>query len=358
MFDDPHKRTFFNAPQSVTTFVAALLEPGITVLTFIVAMAAFDPHLQATDRRLTLCMLVLALTFPGRNRFRDSLLGAAVDIVSSWLVLLGILVLCAFATDSLEYFERGGLPGGEGESHPADLGLATPVLQWLATWIGRTALLRHAERRRPGARRWWSAPAPSAPRSPARCRKAETRRRVRRLLRRPPRRPHRPRGPGAGPGQARPSRRLRRQARRARRLHHPAARLAAAHRRPARAAAGDDGVAVLRARRVRHQHHPGPAAGHERRSGGRHLRDALHRHQRAGEAGERPGAGDADPGADLAADAVHRLRRQAQLARPGDLPAAPQRPRRRRDRGLQVPLDDDRRTTARRSARRRATIRG
>ena len=35
MFDDPHKRTFFSAPQSVQSLVAAFLEPGITVLTFI-----------------------------------------------------------------------------------------------------------------------------------------------------------------------------------------------------------------------------------------------------------------------------------------------------------------------------------
>ena len=99
MFDESHKRTFFNAPQSVTTFVAALLEPGISVLTFIVATVAFDPPL--TRKEAVVCMLVLALTFPGRNRFRDSLLGAAVDILSSWVILLGILALCAYATGML-----------------------------------------------------------------------------------------------------------------------------------------------------------------------------------------------------------------------------------------------------------------
>ncbi|MCK7501356.1 MAG: hypothetical protein MZW92_73090 [Comamonadaceae bacterium] len=35
------------------------------------------------------------------------------------------------------------------------------------------------------------------------------------------------------------------------------------------AAAGHHGGDLLRARRLRHQHHPGPAAGHERRAGGR-----------------------------------------------------------------------------------------
>ena len=64
---------------------------------------AFDERMDRPA--LTLCLLVFALTFPGRNRFRDSLLGAAVDIASSWVVLLAILALCAYATRSFNYFE-------------------------------------------------------------------------------------------------------------------------------------------------------------------------------------------------------------------------------------------------------------
>jgi putative colanic acid biosysnthesis UDP-glucose lipid carrier transferase len=138
MFDDPHKRTFFNAPQSVTTFVAALLEPGISVLTFIVATLALDPPgANESQKRLVqgVCLLVLALTFPGRNRFRDNLLGAAVDIATSWLILLGILALCAYATNTLKYFETDVL---------LTWGIATPVLQWLATALGKFVLKRHA----------------------------------------------------------------------------------------------------------------------------------------------------------------------------------------------------------------------
>jgi len=133
MFDDPHKRTFFSAPQSVTSFIAALLEPGITVLTFIAVTLAFDERMDRPA--LTLCLLALALTFPGRNRFRDNLLGAAVDIASSWLILIGILALCAYATRSLHYFENDVL---------LTWALATPVLQWLATWLGKVVLTRHA----------------------------------------------------------------------------------------------------------------------------------------------------------------------------------------------------------------------
>ena len=135
MFDDPHKRTFFSAPQSVQSLIAAFLEPGITVLTFIVITLASD---ELMDRpALTLCLLVFALTFPGRDRFREPLLGAAVDIASSWVVLLAILALCAYATRSFHYFENDVLLAWA---------LITPVLQWLATWLGRTVVRRREAR--------------------------------------------------------------------------------------------------------------------------------------------------------------------------------------------------------------------
>jgi len=135
MFDDSHKRTFFSAPQSVQSLVAAFLEPGITVLTFIVATIASDERMDRPA--LTLCLLVFALTFPGRDRFREPLLGAAVDIVSSWIVLLAILALCAYATRSLHFFEDDVL---------LVWAIATPVLQWLATWLGRTIVRRREAR--------------------------------------------------------------------------------------------------------------------------------------------------------------------------------------------------------------------
>jgi len=135
MFDDPHKRTFFSAPQSVQSLIAAFLEPGITVLTFILTTLSAG---EAMDRpALTLCLLVFALTFPGRDRFREPLLGAAVDIASSWLVLLSILALCAYATRSLHYFETSVLVAWA---------MITPILQWLATWLGRAIVRRRAAR--------------------------------------------------------------------------------------------------------------------------------------------------------------------------------------------------------------------
>jgi putative colanic acid biosysnthesis UDP-glucose lipid carrier transferase len=134
MFEDrSYKRIFYSAPQSVTSLIAALLEPLIIVATFVAATLWFDEPLQRPA--LAVCLLVFALTFPGRNRFKDKLLNAATDIVSAWVPLLGILFLCGYATNSLYYFENKVL---------LTWAVATPVLQWLAVWAGRTILRRRA----------------------------------------------------------------------------------------------------------------------------------------------------------------------------------------------------------------------
>ena len=141
MFEDrTHKRTFYSAPQSVTSLVAAFLEPTITVLVFIIANQFVNEPMGRPQ--LTLCLLVFALTFPGPNRFRDNLLSAAVDIVSSWVALLFILALCGYATRSFYLFEDGAL---------LEWAVVTPFAQWLACWAGQ-----HVHRRfnaRPEARR-------------------------------------------------------------------------------------------------------------------------------------------------------------------------------------------------------------
>ncbi len=135
MFEDrTSRRTFYSAPQSVTAFVATLLEPSITVACFLAVSAWYDePILRAS---LTLCLLVFALTFPGRNRFRDSGVVAAVDIVLSWISLLAILLLCGYATNSLYYFENKVLLAWA---------VLTPVLQWAAAMLGRMIVAYRAQ---------------------------------------------------------------------------------------------------------------------------------------------------------------------------------------------------------------------
>ncbi|MDR7334852.1 undecaprenyl-phosphate glucose phosphotransferase [Roseateles asaccharophilus] len=141
MFEDrSYKRTFYSAPQSVESLLAAFLEPGIIVLTFLLVNGHFDePVMRPT---LTLCLLVFALTFPGRNRFNDHPASAFVDVVSSWLMLLGILLLCGYATSSLHYFETEVLIWWAA---------ITPVLQVIVIEIGRRIQRWRASD--PGARR-------------------------------------------------------------------------------------------------------------------------------------------------------------------------------------------------------------
>jgi putative colanic acid biosysnthesis UDP-glucose lipid carrier transferase len=130
MFQDRgYKRTFYSAPQSVTSLIAAFLEPSITVLVFVMVSGWFDEIIARSD--LTLCLLIFALTFPGRNRFWDRPLNAAVDIATSWLSLLLILALCGYATRSLTLFNPQVLLWWAA---------ITPVLLWLAVFSGRTVL--------------------------------------------------------------------------------------------------------------------------------------------------------------------------------------------------------------------------
>ena len=133
MFEDrsSNKRTFFGAPQSITSMVAAVLEPTLMVVSLLVAYAWFGQPVGRPE--LVLCLLVFALAFPGRDRFRDNLLAAATDIALSWFTLMAIFALLGYATNSFPMFDTRALLLWV---------LGTPVLQWLAVWTG-ASLVNH-----------------------------------------------------------------------------------------------------------------------------------------------------------------------------------------------------------------------
>ncbi len=134
MFDDrSYQRTFFSAPQSVTSLIAAFLEPAIAVALYLLVARLFDEPILRAD--IMLCLLVFALTFPGRNRFFDRPLNAAVDIATSWAILAAILALCGYATRSLHFFDDRVLLWWA---------LATPAVHWAAVYSGRNLLRRRA----------------------------------------------------------------------------------------------------------------------------------------------------------------------------------------------------------------------
>jgi putative colanic acid biosynthesis UDP-glucose lipid carrier transferase len=140
MFDGGgrRRRLFDAAPLPVSGFVAAVLEPSLTVGVLVGLHAWHDEPF--TRAAMALSLLVVALSFPGRDRFRDRPLTAAVDIAASWLVLALVLLLCGYATSSLHYFEW------------AVIGpwlLLAPLAHWAAMMAGRDLMRWRA--RRPGA---------------------------------------------------------------------------------------------------------------------------------------------------------------------------------------------------------------
>lgn len=133
MFDNNTVRSFSTAPQSVTGLVATVLEPAITVGVYLAALRWHDEYTGRAD--LTLCFLVVALTWPGVNRFGDRLSNAAVGILGSWLSLLAILAAFGYGTRSLGLFDPDVL---------LLWAVATPVLHLIAVRLGYVTLRHNA----------------------------------------------------------------------------------------------------------------------------------------------------------------------------------------------------------------------
>jgi putative colanic acid biosynthesis UDP-glucose lipid carrier transferase len=130
-----YRPTFFSAPESVTSFVAAFLEPFVTVGALLAVMQYLGESMLRPD--LALCLLAFALTFPGRNRFHEEPLDAAIDVVSTWAAVLVILTLCGLATNSLMFFKMEVM---------LVWALVTPVAQWLVVVMGRHIVQRQMAR--------------------------------------------------------------------------------------------------------------------------------------------------------------------------------------------------------------------
>ena len=131
------RRSFRSAPQSVSGFIAAALEPGLNAAMLLAAHLINEVELSQAS--MALLPLVMFLSFPGIDRFRDGPWTAAADIVLSWVWLLFQLALIGYATGSLELYDWRVLLGWA---------LATPVFHWSAVMAGRQVLVRRAQRKR------------------------------------------------------------------------------------------------------------------------------------------------------------------------------------------------------------------
>jgi putative colanic acid biosynthesis UDP-glucose lipid carrier transferase len=120
------RRLFHRAPQTISGFVAALGEPALSAAMLATAHAVHDEPF--THASMALILLVLALSFPGTDRFRDRPLAAAVDIATSWSWLMCLLMLCGYFTNSLPFYSLPVI---------TTWAVSTPLLHWALVMIGR-----------------------------------------------------------------------------------------------------------------------------------------------------------------------------------------------------------------------------
>ncbi len=135
------RKQFLNAPASIPSTIASLLEPVVATGTLAIFQTLYRLPMEGAP--MALAILLLVLMFPGINRFGRMGVGVGIDIILSWAWVLGVLVLLGYATDTLKYFDRQMLIGWA---------VTTPLVQWGLVAIG-TMLQRHLaslpEARRP-----------------------------------------------------------------------------------------------------------------------------------------------------------------------------------------------------------------
>lgn len=132
------RRRFHTAPQSLPGFIAAVMEPTLHIgalhLSHTVNGVTF------TRASVALLLLVMVLTFPGRDRFHDRPAAAAGGILASWLVVAGQMLVCGWATGTLELYDDAVL---------MTWAVLSPLVQWIAVCIGGAVL--HRQQRLPAA---------------------------------------------------------------------------------------------------------------------------------------------------------------------------------------------------------------
>lgn len=132
MFEERNARKqFLNAPPSVPTAVAAVLEPLMAAACLLLLHQVYRQVFDGAS--MALLILTLVLMFPGINRFGQTGVGVVIDIVLSWSGVLTVLVLVGYATRSFHQFDHGMLIAW---------GIATPVAQWFCVTVGTRVLMQ------------------------------------------------------------------------------------------------------------------------------------------------------------------------------------------------------------------------
>ena len=132
MFEERSARKqFLNAPPSVPSAVAAVMEPVLAAVSLAVFHGIFDEPFGGAA--MAMAILLLVLMFPGLNRFGKTGIGVGIDIFLSWTGVLVVLLMVGYATGGLRNFNPQMLLGWA---------IATPLVHWLFVVAG-TAYMRH-----------------------------------------------------------------------------------------------------------------------------------------------------------------------------------------------------------------------
>ena len=131
------RRRFHAAPQSLSGFIAAIMEPTLHIGALHVSHTVNG--VPFTRASVALLLLVMVLTFPGRDRFHDRPAAAAGGILASWLVVAGQMLVCGWATGTLDLYDDTVL---------MTWAVLSPLGLWVAVCVGGAIL-----------RRRWRAPA-------------------------------------------------------------------------------------------------------------------------------------------------------------------------------------------------------
>ncbi len=124
-------RTFFSVPPSVPALLTAVMEPGLAVASLLAWAWALHGTLARAD--LVLAMVVLVLSFPGRNRLRMPAASAWAELTAAWMTRAAVIGLGLWLSGSLAEADTRVL-GGAWLSTVVLTGLYTLGAGRLTTW--------------------------------------------------------------------------------------------------------------------------------------------------------------------------------------------------------------------------------
>lgn len=136
LISSTRSRQFFKAPQSVSSFVAAFMEPMLTVAVLFATLQWFGEPFDRDAKILS--FLAITLTFPGRNRFTQRPLASGIEVLLGWCYVVAMLLIYGLVTESLNQLNHDMLLWWIG---------LTPLVHWVAVLLGRRFILIRSSQR-------------------------------------------------------------------------------------------------------------------------------------------------------------------------------------------------------------------